>query len=145
MAIQYSDEQLIIIKGLMEICELFADQILHIMQNHGLDKVNGTCVKIEVDPAYSLVTKQLEFGRSLEADSGYIKLTRGLEEATYGATGKNSAEYEILFAPPEVAERIRKVLKRTANVPATSLLDDTDRSLPDVDRGVSVNDSVAES
>ena len=116
MAVKLTDEQLVTVKSMMEICEIFADHILHIMQNHGLDKVDGSVVKIEVNPAYSLITKELQFGRELSADSGFIKLTRGLEEKKYGATGKNSPEYECLFAEPEIAERIRNVLKNTKPV-----------------------------
>ena len=133
MAVKYTDDQLVVIKRLMEICGSFADQILHIMQNHGLCEVKGTKVKIEVDPEYSTIAKMIEFGDSIESDSGRIKLTKGLEENKYGAVGKNSAEYEILFAPPEVAERIREVLKRAKPICPDGLWIGDDRNDPPLD------------
>ena len=133
MAVKYTDDQLVVIKRLMEICGSFADQILHIMQNHDLCKVKGTKVKIEVDPAYPTIVKMIEFGSVIEADSGHIKLTKGLNEDEYGAIGKNSAEYEILFAQPEVAERIREVLKKAKPVYPDGLWVGDDRSLPPLD------------
>ena len=133
MAIKYTDDQLLTIKSMMEICGRFADHILHIMQNHGLDKVKGTCVKMEIDPDFKYVAKQLEFGKNIESDSGYIKLTRGLEEETYGATGKNSHEYEVLFAPPEVAERISRILKNPKPVPPFDIWIGDDRNDPPLD------------
>ena len=133
MAVKYTDDQLVVIKRLMEICGSFADQILHIMQNHDLCKVKGTKVKIEVDPAYPTIVKMIEFGDGIEAESGHIKMTKGMEEKEYGAIGKNSAEYEILFAPPEVAERIREVLKRAHPICPDGMWIGDDRNLPPLD------------
>ena len=113
MAVKYTDEQLLVIKAIAEMSERFADQILHIMQNHGLDKIPGTEMTIDIDPSMSQVMKQIEFGRSLfydTNDSGYFKLTRGKDETGYALNGRCSYEYEVLFAPVEVTERIRKVL-----------------------------------
>ena len=111
MAIQYTDDQLRTIKSLMEMCENFADQILHIMQNHGLDKVKGTKVLIDVEPQYHYVARTLEFGVMGDPDTGFVKLCKGLEDNRYVPTGKNSAEYECLFADEKTAERIRQVLQ----------------------------------
>ena len=133
MAVKYTDDQLATIKSLMEICENFADQVWHIMQNHGLDKVDGTVLKIEVNPAYELITKEIQFGQNLESDSGTVKMTKGMKENRYAPTGKNSAEYECLFATPEVAERISRILKNPKPVPPFDIWIGDDRNNPPLD------------
>ena len=136
MAVKYTDDQLATIKSLMEICENFADQVWHIMQNHGLDKVDGTVLKIEVNPAYELITKEIQFGQNLESDSGTVKLTKGMKENRYAPTGKNSAEYECLFAEPEVAKRISQVLHNAKPLPPDGLWIGRNDDRPAVDCGV---------
>ena len=133
MAVKYTDDQLATIKSLMEICENFADQVWHIIQNHELDKVEGTVLKIEVNPAYELITKEIQFGQSLESDSGTVKLSKGKKENRYAPTGKNSAEYECLFATPEVAERISRILKNTKPVLSNDIWIGDDHNNPPLD------------
>ena len=133
---KYSDDQLIVIKQMTELAENFTDQLLRIMENHGLDKVTGCRMKIDVNPAMDLVTKMIEFGDGIYSPSGYIRLTKGKEETRYAPTGKNSAEYECLFAEPEVAKRISQVLHNAKPLPPDGLWIGRNDDRPAVDCGV---------
>ena len=143
MAVKYTDDQLIAIKGLMEICGNFADQILHILQNHNLD----TEMKITVNPDYSQITRMIEFGEEYgRKGCGYIKLVKGLEDNEYTTVGRNSHEYECLFAGAENLERVSRILQKEKGfVPDDLPFCDDSNPVP-VDCGVQMNgDSMAES
>lgn len=134
MAVTLTDEQFLAVKSMAEYCEVFSDQLYKIMVDHGLDKVNGFMVDITVDPAMDFITKKIEIGKDYKnCSAGFIRLTRGKEEDTYAPTGKNSAEYECLFANPEVAERMRNIVEKKSTLPADGLWIGDDRNDPPLD------------
>ena len=116
--VRFTDEQFAVIKSMVKLAETVADQILHIMQNHGLDRVEGCRLMIDVDPSSDLLTREIVFGSSVDKEAGQIELTRGKDEKQYAPCGSNSPEYEVLFATPEVAERMRRLF--AAKVPVCS-------------------------
>jgi len=144
MAIKLTDDQLVIVKGMAEYMGNVADQLLHIMENHGLDKIKGFQVTIEVDPQFDFVAKQIKIGSKWNSDSGFVTLTKGKGENRYAPTGKNSPEYEILFADQETRVRMEKVLHREKPLPPDGLWVGDSRYDPPMDsREWDVNDSLS--
>jgi len=134
MAVTLTDEQFLAVKSMAEFCGVFADQLYKIIVDHELDKVSGFVVDITVDPSMDFVTKKIEIGQGNRSHSaGYIRLTKGKKEDRYAPTGKNSAEYECLFADPEVAERMRGVLAKEKPLPADGMWLGDDRNDPPLD------------
>ena len=93
-------------------------------------------MKIDINPSMDLVTKMIDFGDGIYMPSGYIRLTKGKEETRYAPTGKNSAEYECLFAEPEVAKRISNILHNAKPLPPDGLWIGRTDDRPAVDCGV---------
>ena len=144
MGVRLTDEQLLTVKMMAQYMENFADQLYHIMQNHGLDKVDGFKVEIRVDPSCDYITKLIDIGNGIYNDSGFVRLTKGKGEERYAPTGKNSAEYEWLFADPSLAERMQKIIHREKPLPADGLWVGDDRNDPPVDCGEwDINDSLS--
>jgi len=114
MGIALTEHQLMIVKGMVQIAENTANQLLHIMENHGLDKVKDFKINIDVDPESVLCTRRIDVGWKInvgrEGTAGAACLTRGKKDEKYVLTGKNSAEYEWLFADEAVKERMRQIL-----------------------------------
>ena len=115
MGVKLTKEQMKILKGLIDFSEASANQIYHIMENHGLDKIKGFKIQIDVDPEFPTIAKQIEIGRFTNLDdennpAGYCKLTSGKDDLKYECLGKNSAEYEWLFADEAVKDRMREIL-----------------------------------
>lgn len=115
MAVNLTEHQLMIVKGMVDIAKATANQLLHIMENHGLDKVNGFKFSITIDPKWDLATKEIEIGCYSNHDdddpnAGYCELSAGRKSYDYVPTGKNSSEYEWLFADDSLKERMRKIL-----------------------------------
>lgn len=140
MAIMLSDEQLGVVKQMLDYSMNFADQIYHIMENHGLTEMYGAELTIEVNPRYTGATKVVNFGRDIDYDCGHVELTRGKEEKRYVPTGKNSPEYEYLFADPAIKERLRKIVDGEKPLPPDGLWIGDSRNDPPVDCGDEVND-----
>ena len=114
MGIALTEHQLMIVKGMVQIAENTANQLWHIMENHGLDKVEGFQMDIMVNPKYEMTTMEVNIGHcfnvGIEGTAGGCSLARGKKDAKYTCNGKNSAEYEWLFADEAVKDRMRKVL-----------------------------------
>ena len=115
VGVQLTEHQLDVVKKMTEFAEASANQIYHIMENHGLDKVKGFKFQIDVDPEFPSITKQIEIGcfSNLYDDNnpaGYCKLVAGKGDSKYECLGKNSAEYEWLFADESIKDRMRKIL-----------------------------------
>ena len=136
MAVQYTQEQQKKVKDLVGVAEQFADHLLLIMKNHGLDKVDGCQLTIRVDPEMLFVTEQVTFGEDGK-DSGNITLGKGrrCKNEQFEPFGENSPEYELLFARPAVAERIRKHGKKEKPLPPDGLWLRADCYSDPVDRG----------
>lgn len=97
---KFTQGQLDAIKGMAQFAGIFADEMYHIMKNHGLDKVPGFRISVDIDPEYDLITKQIEIGCLVCANgtSGYVSLNKGRGADRYVIGTTNSAEYEQLFA-----------------------------------------------
>ena len=121
MAVKLTDYQLKIVKGMIEMCEGVSHQILHIMRGHGLDKIEGCHLTIEVDPKFDFVTQKISFGDGINTDSGHITMVRGKKDAEFSPCGKNSAEYELLFADEAIRRRMEKIVKGEKELPPDGL------------------------
>lgn len=121
MAVKLTEEQFEIVKGMTEYVERVADQVYHIMINHGLNKVEGFNLRLSVSPWLTFTTKQIEIGMGVNCDSGYVMLTKGKDESEYVPTGKNSAEYERLFASEKVRSRMEKIVPGEKPLPPDGL------------------------
>lgn len=113
------------VKIITEYCERVADNVLRMMTDHGLDRVNGMQMTINVDPALKYTTcavaigckENMERGRS----AGYCMLARGKEENGYVPTGTNSPEYEQLFADDALRARMLACRKDEKPLPPDGL------------------------
>ena len=107
MAVKLTEHQMMITKGMVEFAEASANQIYHIMVNHGLDKIEGCQLRITVDPQFDFVTMSVELGARGKSDFGHIELTKGKKaNDKYAPLGKNSEEYEWLFADETLRKRM---------------------------------------
>ena len=106
-----TQEQLEVVKSMIEFAEVFTDQMYTIMVNHGLDKVDGCYFNISIDPSLELTTKHIRVGER-DTDFGVLNASRGKHEAKFTPFGNNSAEYELLLAGEELKEKMANVLKK---------------------------------
>lgn len=105
-------EQLDVVKSMVVFCEAFCNQILHIMQNHGLDKVDGCRVSMTICPDRYYTTRNITLGSPDAEQFGYCNISRGISEEYYTVYGKNSPIYELLFArDEELARKLREFIK----------------------------------
>ena len=102
-----TQEQQKVVKALIEVAENMADQIYHVMKNHGLDKVNGCALSIMVEPEQLFTTEFVQFG-DVARDSGIIRLAKGrrFNSEKFTPFGRNSAEFERLFADENLRSRM---------------------------------------
>ena len=133
MAVKLTDDQMKIVKGMMEYSQKFADQMLHVMKNHGLDKINGCYLRISVDPEMRFTTKMVQIGKDLADDFGKIDMSRGAYHEKYTADGVNSPEYEYLFADEAVRRELAKILYPKKPLPPDGLWIGDSRNDPPVD------------
>ena len=149
MSVKLTEHQMMIVKGMTDIAKATANQLLHIMENHGLDKVEGFQFAIEVCPQYPLIAKNIMIGSFLNMeenkDAGYCHLVAGKDSYEYSPISKNSPEYEWLFAHPSVKERMRKILDAgTHPLPDDGLWVGADYNSDNVDsREWDINDSLS--
>lgn len=121
MGTKLNEHQMMILKGMVEFAEASANQIYHIMENHGLDKIDGCRLVITVDPTRQYTTMNVELGRN-NTDFGYVYLAKGKRKGDgYVPVGENSHEYELLFADEKIRERMAKVLHREKPLPPDGL------------------------
>lgn len=122
MAVKLSEGQQEVMKHMVEFAEVFADQMLEIMTNHGLTKIDGCELTIRVDPSFLFTTEAVQFGNE-GTDSGVIRLSKGRRSSCEKFTpfGNNSAEYELLFADEAVRKAIEARLHREKPLPPDGL------------------------
>ena len=136
MGVKLTDGQMTTVKSMVEVAEHLADQILYIMQNSELHKVDGCQLQITVSPEFKFVTEQVTFGYR-NTDAGFVRLAKGVHDATFKPTGDcNSPEYEILFADEKVRNRMVEILHREKPLPPDGLWICDDRFDSPVDSGV---------
>ena len=135
MAVKLTESQMTTLKGMTEIAGHLADQLLYIMRNHGLDKIPGCRISIEVNPEFRFTTEKIQVGFPDFGDFGYAMLTKGAyDNDDFIPTGSlNSAEYEQLFADDAVKARIRAILHQEKPLPPDGLWVGDDRNAPPVD------------
>ena len=123
MAVKLTDEQMKILEGVIHLSENFADQVYHIMQNHGLDKIEGCSLAVIVEPEALFTTKTIHFGHDINDDSGRISLAKGRKyvDEKFLPFGKNSTEYVMLFADEAVRRRIQADRKSEKPLPPDGL------------------------
>ena len=144
MNLKLSDHQLKVVKTAAEMCEHFADQLLHIMKNHGLDKVEGMEFEIRVNPSMDFATEVINIGEDIQSDAGHMMLVKGKKNEKFSPCGANSAEYELLFADETIRERFRNIVKGEKPLPPDGLWIGDPRNDPPVDSGEwDVNDSLS--
>ena len=121
MAVKLTYEQMKVVDDMAKIMGNFADQLYHIIENHGLDQVKDFMVRLEVNPALDYMTRRIDIGISVNSDAGYVTLAKGKDEAKYVPTGRNSPEYEYLFADPAVKDRMREIVSGKKPLPPDGL------------------------
>ena len=94
--VKLTDEQLEILKGIVMFTEAYCNQVYHIMQNHGLDKIDGCGIRVTVDPSYEMTNRNILLGNP-DSDFGYCNISRGKYENEYTLYGRNSCTFEELF------------------------------------------------
>ena len=144
MAVTLTEEQIGIVKSMGRICEGIANQLFHIMENHGLDKVEGCHVVIDVCPKYNSVTREISIGEH-ETPFGTICMIRGKSEDEYRIFGQNtSKEYEAVFDREAYAAGRIPVTAGEKPLPPDGLWVGDDRNDPPVDCWEwDVNDSLS--
>ena len=133
MGVKLTNDQMVTLKKLIEFSEASANQIYHIMVNHGLDKIQGCDLHITVDPTKYFTTMMVSAGECIGLDFGHVRLARGKYEKDYHLTDTNSAEYELLFADEAVRSRIEKILHGEKPLPPDGLWVGADRNSDPVD------------
>ena len=143
MGVKLTNHQFDVVKRMTGFCEAFANQLYHIMKNHGLDQIDGCSVSITVTPKHDYTTMDIVVGTP-DTDFGYIDLARGKADEKYAPIGKNSAEYELLFADEAVRSRMEKVLHREKPLPPDGLWVGSSRNSDPVDGWEwDINDSLS--
>ena len=141
MAVKLNKDQQDALKKMLDFCAVFADQMLLIMKHHGLD---GAEFSMMIDPKLRLSTKFLRYGNSVEDDNGLINLAKGIYDEDYKPIGKNSAEYELLFADETVRRAIEARINREKPLPPDGLWVSANRNSDPVDNGEwDINDSLS--
>ena len=145
MGVKLSEKQLEVVKSMAEFAEVFAGQIYTIMQNHGLDKIEGCSLNINVDPSKHFTTMMIDIGQFYKSDFGHVCLARGKNDAKYSLTNTNSAEYELLFADETLRDRMEKIVHGEKPLPPDGLwVGDSRNDSPVGDRWEwDVNDSLS--
>ena len=143
MAITLSEDQQEKLKHMVEFAEVFADQMHTIMKNHGLAEIDGCRLDITVDPHGNYLTEHILFGKT-DSDAGVINLGKGKNDAKFTPFGRNSAEYELLFADETVRKAIESRLHREKPLPPDGLwIGDPRNDYPVGDWEWDVNDSLS--
>ena len=117
MSVRLTKEQLTIVEGMMQYAQAFADQIYHIMQNHGLDKIDGCNVLVNIDPKINDSTECVYFGDCVDSEFGKIRMEKGRKDQKFTPVGRNSVEYELMFADEQVKEAMRAILNANKEKP----------------------------
>lgn len=147
MAVKLTDEQMKVLEGLIHLSENFADQVYHIMQNHGLDKIEGSCLTVSVEPEALFTTKVVSFGHDEDNDAGRLRLAKGRRylNEQFLPFGQNSTEYLMLFASEAVRRELQRRKQSEKPLPPDGLWIGDPRNDCPVDRGWEwdVNDSLS--
>lgn len=111
MSDKFTMTQLHVIKKMTELAEAFATQVYHIMENHGLDQIQGCALKVCVTPEFKYTTRDIILG-TVDSDFGSCNIARGKDEDYYTVYGKNSPIYELLFCDPKIKAEMEKCVNK---------------------------------
>ena len=145
MGVKLTEHQLQTLKHTVRMSEAFANSLLHIMQNHGLDKVDGCDITIQVNPNYESICREISIG-NFDTDFGFAQFIRGKNDAEYHLwTGRHSGEYERVFAEEAIQAGIDPFPKAEKPLPPDGLwIGDPRNDCPVGDRWEwDVNDSLS--
>ena len=92
-----TSRQMAVVREMVRMTEAFGNSLLHIMENHGLDGVDGCDIILQVCPKYVSITREINLG-TRDSDFGEATLIRGKEDAYWKLSEPCSAEYARLFA-----------------------------------------------
>ena len=122
MNVNLTGEQLLCVKQMTSLVESVGTQIYHIMENHGLNDVEGCRLVLTVDPAKDLSTVDISIGYT-DSPFGKVTICRGKKCDKFTPYGKNSTEYELLFADAAIKEKMMKILSynKQKELPADGL------------------------
>ena len=81
VGVALTNDQMKTLKSMVEFAEVFADQVLQIMKNSGLDKIQGCRLNIQVEPDCQFTTESVTFGYDRDDAAGKIWLTKGRRES----------------------------------------------------------------
>ena len=101
MAVKLNKDQQDALKKMLDFCAVFAYQML--------------------DPLYNFSTNVIHYGKNPDDDYGEISLSKGVYDNDYKPFGRNSAEYELLFADEAVRKAIQERLDREKPLPPDGL------------------------
>ena len=120
MKVQLNEEQMVILKGMMEYAQSFCDAMNKVMVNHGLDKIEGCMMHIDIDPSFEMTRERISIGE-VGTDFGRVQMAKGVNENKFSVYGRNNAEYELLFADEEIRDQMKKILNMDRETPPDGL------------------------
>ena len=71
-----TQEQLKAVFCIEQFGQAYMNEVLHIMKNHGLDKIDGCNISLHITPELDLTCRSISIGKA-GTDFGYCTLTRG--------------------------------------------------------------------
>lgn len=104
MAVKLTEHQMMILKRTVRMSEAFANSLLHIMRNHGLDKIDGCDITIQVNPKYETMVCDISIGEK-NSDFGDASFIKGAKDDGFELWSHCSAEYKSLFDDEENRRR----------------------------------------
>ena len=103
MTDKLTEQQLSVIEKLESFAENFADAVYKTMVDHGLNRIPGFRIGVNVDPQYQYITRRVLIGY-YDTPSGHVTLNKGKGMDKFVVSDTNSAEYEQLFAEQKATE-----------------------------------------
>lgn len=131
-----TEKQMKVIKAMVEFSEIFADQMYQIMVNHGLDKIEGCHIDINVTPEFAFTTRTVHVGRQ-KSPFGKLLMQRGIYDAEFVCDDtESSEEYQRLFADEDSGSRAEASEPAEKPLPPDGLWISTHDGAPYVDGGM---------
>ena len=144
MGIALTEHQMMILKHMVRMTEAFGNSLIHIMRNHGLDKIEGCDITLQVSPKYKSLTQKIDVGER-DTDFGFVSLIRGENREGYELWATCSEEYERLFDDEAIRAGRNPSQKAEKPLPPDGLWVGDSRNDPPVDNRWEwdVNDSLS--
>ena len=130
-----TEQQLSVIEKLESFAENFADAVYKTMIDHGLDRIEGLRIGVNVDPHYEYITRRVLIGY-YDTPSGHVTLNKGKGMSSFVVSDTNSEEYERIFNGSEDSEGKEQDGDQQKPVPPDGLWISTHDGDPYVDGGM---------